>query len=112
MVDANQNWKPMENNAVIQTRATYNTQWISSFAGNRCELFERKWLECASQLGRIRAERECMASKDDLNECVQMNIAYKRYLRMQEERQKKGLPYQDPPPYDTIQLERFKNPVH
>lgn len=32
-------------------------------------------------------------------------------MRMQEERQKKGLPYQDPPPYDTLPFHKFKNIV-
>jgi hypothetical protein len=101
----------MENTVIVQTPITQNLAWISSYAGSRCEYFESKWLDCASKLGLTRAEKECKLERRDLHECVNMDLAYKRYERMQEERQKKGLPYQDPPPYDTLINQKFKNVV-
>ncbi len=101
----------MESNVVWQTPATYQFSWVTSHAGRRCEFFEKTWLECASKLGLNRAEKDCKFELNDLHECDRMDIAYKRHMRMQEERQKKDLPYQDPPPYDTIQHDKFKTPV-
>ncbi len=103
--------RSMENNVIVQTPLTYSTSWANSYYGTRCEVFEKNWLECASKLGLTRAEKECKLERQDLNECSSMDLSYKRYMRLQEERQKKGLPYQDPPPYDTLANMKFKNVV-
>ena len=101
----------MEQNVPYQTVMTYNYAWSSSYAGKRCGDFEKRWLNCASQLGLNRANAECSLELSDLKECEHMDIAYKRYMRMQEERQKKGLKYLDPPPIDTMPYHKFKNVV-
>ena len=87
------------------------SEWMLSGAGGRCDFFEKQWIHCASSLGLKRAEMDCKFLKDDLNECGRLELSLKRYHRMQEERQKKGLPYQEPPPYDTLSNEKFKNLV-
>ena len=103
--------KVMEKIEDLRTPITAETNWFMSGAGGRCDFFEKQWINCASKLGRTRAEKDCSLIKADLKECAEMPIAIKRYNRMQEERQKKGLPYQVPPPYDTVAYERFKNHV-
>lgn len=103
--------KKMENVVPFQTPLTYNFVWLRSRAGQRCELYEKQWLDCASKLGLNKAEKECKLEKSDLEECDKQSLAYKRYQRMQEERIKKGLPFQDPPPYDTLPFQRFKTVV-
>ncbi len=103
--------KKMEQIAPIQTPITYNFAWMGSYAGKRCERFEKNWLDCASQVGLNRANIECKLEYSDLKECEHMEIAYKRYMRMQEERQKKGAAFQDPPPIDTLPFHKFKNVV-
>ena len=101
----------MEKVENIRSPLTTQTNWLMSGAGGRCDFFVKGWTDCASKLGSFRAERDCAAIKADAKQCAEMDLAIKRYHRMQEERQKKGLPYQDPPPYDTIHHERFKNIV-
>lgn len=101
----------MEQVGFVQTPVTYNFEWIGSAAGKRCEIFEKRWLNCASQVGLNRANVECAAESSDMNECSKMDIAYKRYNRMQEERMKKGLPFMDPPPIDALPYHKFKNVV-
>jgi hypothetical protein len=101
----------MEKTAPFQTQTSNKLTWVTSLAGTKCDFFEKQWLDCASKLGLTRAEKDCKFQKEDMSECVEMSISYKRYMRMQEERQKKGLPYQDPPPYDTLADQRFKNIV-
>ncbi|RNA33136.1 NADH dehydrogenase [ubiquinone] iron-sulfur 5 [Brachionus plicatilis] len=103
--------KKMEQVVPVQTPLTYNFAWVNSHGGRRCEIFEKQWLDCASKLGLYKAEKVCKFELQDLKECERMDIAYKRYMRMQEERQKKGLPYQDPPPYDTLPYQKFKTVV-
>lgn len=107
-MDSKGGFKPMENRAGYQSQVSYQTSWITAPAGTRCELFHEKWLDCASKLGYTRAVNECANVRRDLTECAQNDIGYKRYLRMQEERFKKGLPFADPPPYDTLHQERMK----
>ena len=103
--------KKMESGAFLQNSVTYNFDWIGSHAGKRCDMFERSWLNCASAVGLNRANVECKVEFSDLKECQNMDIAYKRYNRMQEERQKKGLSYLEPPPIDTLPYHKFKNIV-
>jgi hypothetical protein len=110
-MDANGNWKPMERTTIYQSPISYQFGWNNNYAGMRCELFDKKWLDCASKLGLVRAERECIDALNDREECSNMSLAYKRYVRMQEERIKRGLPFQDPPPYDTMHYDKFKNLV-
>jgi hypothetical protein len=111
-MDAKVDFKPMEKTTMYQSAASFQFGWNTNYAGMRCELFDKKWLDCASKLGLVRAERECIAARNDRDECASMSLAYKRWLRMQEERIKRGLPFQDPPPYDTMHYARFKNLVH
>ncbi len=73
--------KTMEQIAPIQTPLTYNFAWLGSYAGKRCERFEKQWLDCASQLGLNRAQVECKLEYSDLKECEKMDIAYKRYIK-------------------------------
>ena len=103
--------KNMEKSGIVQGWLTYNTEWMNSNAGKRCSQFEKNWLDCASQLGLNRANVECSVEASDLKECQSMDLAYKRYNRMQEERQKKGMPYLDPPPIDALPYHKFKNTV-
>ena len=103
--------KKMEQVGHVQTPVTYNFEWIGSMAGKRCDFFEKRWLDCASQVGLNRANVECKLELSDMKECQSMDLAYKRYNRMQEERQKKGLKYLDPPPIDTMPYHKFKNVV-
>lgn len=100
-----------ESSALFKNKITSSTTWYMSGAGSRCDYFEKAWMNCASQLGLHKAEVECKNILLDKEECYKSDIAYKRYNRMQEERQKKGLPFQDPPPYDTIMNLKFKNVV-
>jgi hypothetical protein len=111
-MDENGKFKPMERSTLFQSRLTYNYGWLGTYAGTRCEWFNKKWLDCASQRGLARANIECADFKADLNECKDMTLSDKRWMRMQEERIKRGLPFQDPPPYDTMHYERFKTVVH
>jgi len=67
----------MEQIAPFQTPITYNFAWLGSYAGKRCEHFEKQWLDCASQLGLNRANVECKLEFGDLKECEKMDIAYK-----------------------------------
>ena len=101
----------VEKRQLINSRLNTNTNWFLSMAGSKCDIFEKNWLDCASKQGLARADMDCKMFKDDLKECSNMEIAIKRYHRMQEERQKKGLPYQDPPPYDTLNFDKYKTPV-
>ena len=101
----------MEKRESIQSPINRQAGWLQSAAGGRCDFFEKQWINCATQLGLTRAEKECGFFKEDLKQCGEMGLSIKRYHRMQEERQKKGLPYQDPPPYDTLMYEKFKQLV-
>ena len=103
--------KNMESQVAWQTPVTYSFSWAGSHAGKRCDLLEKQYLDCASQLGLNRAETDCKLERDDLKQCERMDIAYMRYMRMQEERQKKKKPYLDPPPYDALNDQKFKNVV-
>ena len=104
--------KKMEDVGVImQTPITYSTAWIFHQPGGRCGEFEKQFIDCASQVGATRAKKDCILEKRDVDECGKMEIAYKRFTRMQEERQKQGRTYLEPPPYDTLRKENFKNIV-
>jgi hypothetical protein len=101
-----------EKTTPIESFFTAHTSWLNSQAGRRCGLFEKQWLDCASRVGLSRAmQKDCINENRDLKECQEMSLAYKRYHRMQEERQKKGLPFQDPPPYDVLPHQKFKTVV-
>ena len=100
-----------QKNAIIPTKVAKELSAAFSAFGKRCEYFEKEWLNCASQLGVHRAINECAAIRADLDECATMEKSYKRYHRMQEERQKRGLPYQEAPPYDVLPVQRFKNVI-
>jgi hypothetical protein len=100
-----------ESPAVLKNKLTNATTWFMSGAGSRCDYFEKAWMDCASQLGVKRAEIDCKNIIQDKNECYHSELAYKRYQRIQEERQKKGLPFQEPPPYDTLMNQKFKTVV-
>jgi len=101
----------MERREFIRTPVTQQTNWLMSAGGGRCDFFEKKWIQCASKLGLTRAEKDCAYIKEDVRQCGQLELSNKRYQRMQEERQKRGLPYQEPPPYDTLTNERFKHMI-
>lgn len=106
-------WRPirMENSVFLQSPFTYQTSWFSTRYGTRCEFFETQWLECASKVGAGGALSACKDEKDDLVECITNAKGYKRFMRMQEERQKRGVPYQNPPPVDTVQFLKYKNAI-
>ncbi len=107
-----QKWtsRPMENAFMLQTRFTTYTSWYLSLQGRRCGVFEQQWVDCASQTGKkIGYLEKCKDEYDDLNECTRNIKTFKRYTRMQEERQKHGIVYQKPPPIDTTQDIKYKN---
>jgi hypothetical protein len=100
--------RPMETGtAIFQTSHTYFTSWMT-LHGGRCEWFERQWLDCASQIGMRDAYNKCKDEDADLKECLLRRNTFKRYERMQEERQKRRVPYLNPPPIDTLNILRFK----
>ncbi|XP_005302193.1 NADH dehydrogenase [ubiquinone] iron-sulfur protein 5 [Chrysemys picta bellii] len=35
-----------------------------------CHAFEKEWIECANDIGQIRAHKECRLEYEDLQECV------------------------------------------
>ena len=105
------NEKKTERNVVIPTKLARDLSFMYSAVGKRCEHFERQWLNCASQLGVGRALEVCHDLRLDLDECTNNEKAMKRYQRIQEERQKQGKEYQDPPPYDTVAFMKFKAPI-
>lgn len=78
LIDDRLDHKP-EKTAPISNAVTTSFLWIESTAGQRCELFEKKWLDCASRQGRDKAQNDCNLELKDLQECKEMDIAYKRY---------------------------------
>jgi hypothetical protein len=103
--------KPMETRLTgFQTRLSYYTDFLRLNAGS-CEWFERQWLDCASQMGLQRANVRCKNEDDDFKECLTNDKKTKRYERMQEERQKRRVPYMNPPPIDTLNHLKFKSNV-
>lgn len=78
MIDDRLDHKP-EKTAVVNNSLTNNFLWLQSTAGQRCDFFEKQWLDCASRLGRDRGEIECAAQLRDLKQCSEMDLAYKRF---------------------------------
>lgn len=70
----------LEKTAPLTNTITTSFAWIESTAGQRCELFEKKWLDCASRLGREKGQIECNLELKDLKQCKEMDLAYKRYF--------------------------------
>ena len=104
-------YRPTENVSHFLTKpfSSY-LSFFTSVRGSRCDFFEKQWLDCATGVGKHAAKySKCIDELDDLNECVSQNKSFKRYQRMQEERQKNGIKYQKPPPVDTTQPLKFKN---
>ena len=107
-------YRPMENTSfsVSYPFSSY-ISWFSSQRGTRCDFFERQWLDCASVVGRHAAKyKKCVDELDDLNECVTQKKSFKRFMRMQEGRQKNLIRYQKPPPVDTLQTLKFRTTHH
>lgn len=67
-----------ERTAPVTNTVTTSFMWIESTAGQRCELFEKKWLDCASKLGKGKGEIECKLELQDLEQCKKLDIVYKR----------------------------------
>ena len=107
----NANSEYTQKNAIVPSKVAKELTTAFSAFGKRCEFFEKEWLNCASKLGVNRAIEECSAQRADLDECSTMEKSLKRYHRMQEERQKRGLPFQESPPYDVLPVQRFKNVI-
>jgi hypothetical protein len=93
----------------IQNRVTYESAWWRMKHAKNCGLFEKRLMDCASNYGQYGADEKCKDQKIDLTECETNDIKNLRYQRMQEERQKRGLPFKDPPPYDTVYFHTFKH---
>jgi hypothetical protein len=102
--------RPTENTAAfISAPFSSYLSFFTSMRGSSCDFFERQWLDCASAVGKHAAKfSKCVDEFDDLNECITKNKSFKRYQRMQEERQKTGVKYQKPPPVDTLQPLKYK----
>lgn len=81
-----------------------------SYAGTRCEFFERQLIECGKSVGKNAINSKCGDEYDDFIECVTLDKTMKRFQRLQEERQKRGLPFSAPPPVDTLKLYNYKTP--
>jgi hypothetical protein len=81
-----------------------------SHAGTRCEFFEKQLIECGKRVGKNAIDVKCADEYDDFIECVTLNKTMKRFQRLQEERQKRGLPFSAAPPVDTLKLYNYKTP--
>jgi len=87
---------------VIRTPYTRLSEPWWHFQNGPCGDAELDFARCSARVGINNVEKVCKEYHDDFIECAYRIKTKNRYKRMQEERQKQGLSYQQPPPPDSI----------
>ena len=85
------------NGPLIDGPITRVSEKCMTWQMTQCAEFERRFWSCMEAVGSKRAQYYCFKEIDDFNECQKRTKEHRRYVKMQQVRKEKGLPYEKSP---------------